>query len=146
MTKCGCGLVVLGALLLATCSPVQAYGPLNHLCVVDQNWKAIWTVVQRVGSPISEKEARELTFAGALAEDLGYYLTADKTLVLLTDSMHYVGTGDWVKMQLQDAIAQHDAGLFSFALGELWHYAAERMGHFYGTNVVAVEIADSGDL
>jgi len=67
-------------------------------------------------------------------------------LKLLTDSIHYVQTGDWVAMQLRDAAARHDAVLFSFALGELSHYAVDRMGHYYGTNVVAVVVARKQDV
>jgi hypothetical protein len=121
----------------------RAYGPLNHLCVAEQHWNDMWSMIQSVGS-ISEARAYQAALAGAMSDDLGYYFTGNKELQLLTDAVHYARTGEWVAHQLRDAQDAHNAELFAFALGELSHYSADRMGHFYGTNVVVVQLTPNG--
>ncbi len=94
------------AVLVVSCSPLWSYGPLNHLCVVNRNWKIMWKLIEPIGY-ISENEARRAAFAGALVDDVGYYpVPGSETLKLLTDTMHYTQTGDWVAMQLRDAKAK----------------------------------------
>jgi hypothetical protein len=82
--------------------------------------------------------------AGALSDDLGYYFTWDDGLNTLTDFTHYVRTGEWVEYLLQSA--QHDPLRYAFALGVLSHYSVDRMGHYYGTNVVAAMVAGTDKL
>lgn len=133
-------LAILSVLFFS--SPSRAYGPLNHLCVVEQHWNELWPLIQKSG-PISDYEARQAVLAGAMADDLGYYFTGNADLTILTNAMHYARTGEWVALQLHDAATQKNALLFAFALGELSHYAADRKGHFYGTNVMAVQLANN---
>jgi hypothetical protein len=128
-------------LFLVNSNSAWAYGPLNHLCVANQNWKVSWTLIHAVDPKTSESAARQAFFAGAMADDLGYYpVPGAKDLKLLTDAMHYARTGDWVAQQLQDSAAAPNGVIFAFGLGELSHYAADRMGHYYGTNAVAVQV------
>jgi hypothetical protein len=136
-------LVLLLLALFFSASSARAYGPLNHLCVAEQHWNEMWSMIHNVGS-ISEAKAYQAALAGAMSDDLGYYFTGNKELELLTDAVHYAHTGEWVAHQLRDAQDRHDAQLFAFALGELSHYSADRMGHFYGTNVVVVQLTSNG--
>jgi hypothetical protein len=127
---------------MASGTSAWAYGPLNHLCVANRNWEATWALIQAVDPKTSKSAARQAFFAGAMADDLGYYpVPGAKDLKLLTDAMHYARTGEWVAVQLRLAAAAPNGDIFAFALGELAHYAADRMGHYYGTNAVAVRIA-----
>lgn len=100
----------------------------------------MWPLVRQVGT-INEHEARQAALAGAMADDLGYYFTGNEDLKLLTNAMHYARSGEWVAVELQDAASDKDPLMFAFALGQLSHYAADTMGHFYGTNVMAVRLA-----
>jgi hypothetical protein len=136
--------IVLGVFCTA---PLHAYGPMNHLCVVERRWSEMWPLIQQVGKAggISQGDARRAAFAGAMSDDLGYYFTSSDSLKLLTNAMHYAKSGDWVTEQLRDAERWQDPRYFAFALGELSHYAADRLGHFYGTNVMAVELAGNQD-
>ena len=141
--------LLLPAALLCAATQGWCYGPFNHLCVVNRHWDAILQQVHEVG-PIEDWRLRDAVFAGALADDLGYYpgMTA---LQDLTDMTHYVRPGEWVEyvlLQSQDTKLnpQDRALLYAFALGVLSHYAIDRMGHYYGTNVVAAEAAGTAGL
>jgi len=135
-------LLGLSALLLALAPSAWGYGPFNHLCVVDRNWSAIYPQIQAVG-PLDERRATDAVFAGAIADDLGYY-PLNSNLKDLTNQTHYVRTGEWVSFLLRDVNNQRPSSralAYAFALGVLSHYAADRMGHYYGTNVVAARLA-----
>ena len=138
--------LLVATLVLA--ASARAYGPFNHLCVVDRNWGSIYNQIQAVG-PLSEDKAVDAVFAGAIADDLGYYPFVRTTaLKELTNQMHYVRTGEWVDFLLRRARASGSSNPvdYAFALGVLSHYAVDRMGHYYGTNVVAVSLAHQGQL
>lgn len=147
LRPCGFSLQLLLATLVLAAS-AWAYGPFNHLCVVDRNWGSIYNQIQAVG-PLSEDKAVDAVFAGAIADDLGYYpLVRTPALKELTNQMHYVRTGEWVDFLLRRARASGSANPvdYAFALGVLSHYAVDRMGHHYGTNAVAVNLAHKDQL
>lgn len=132
---------------LCGASATKAYGPLNHLCVAAEAWPQTWSLIQKVDPRMNEASARADFFAGAMADDLGYYpVPGADQLKFLTDLMHYTRTGELVSTQLRDAAEVSDGTAFAFALGELSHYAADRMGHYYGTNMMAVEVANEQEL
>ena len=136
---------VLGVLaaLITSASPAWGYGPFNHLCVVDRNWDAIYKQVQAVGS-LNELEAMDAVFAGAIADDLGYYFLLNPDLKHLTNQTHYIRTGEVVDFLLRSARSPNNSNSaldYAFSLGVLSHYAIDRMGHYYGTNAVAVRLA-----
>src|SRR6266478_6422189 len=135
-------LLGLFAVVLASASGAWGYGPFNHLCVVDRNWSAIYAQIKAVG-PLDEWKAVDAVFAGAIADDLGYY-PLNSNLKDLTNQTHYIRTGEWVDFLLRSARNQNISSRavdYAFALGVLSHYAVDRMGHYYGTNVVAVRLA-----
>jgi hypothetical protein len=128
--------------LAVSASSAWCYGPFNHLCVVDRNWSAIYAQIEAVG-PLDETRAVDAVFAGAIADDLGYY-PLNSSLKDLTNQTHYIRTGEWVDFLLRYARSQHSSNHpldYAFALGVLSHYAVDRMGHYYGTNVVAARLA-----
>src|SRR5579872_1029986 len=111
-------------LMLANPAGLRGFGPLTHLCVAAQNWKLVRIQVQQLGRPANEQMIRESLFAGALADDLGYYYASDSQLVLLTNVFHYVRTGEFVDFLLGRARRSADPQLYAFALGVMSHYAA----------------------
>ena len=128
--------------LIGSASSAWGYGPFNHLCAADRNWPAIYKQIQAVG-PLDESRALDAFFAGAIADDLGYY-PFNSRLKDLTNQIHYIRTGEWVDFLLRSARSRpgsDKAVAYAFALGVLSHYAVDRMGHYYGTNVVAVTLA-----
>jgi len=142
MFRAACVLGVLVA-LITSASPAWGYGPFNHLCVVDRNWDAIYKQIQAVGS-LNELEAMDAVFAGAIADDLGYYPFLNPDLKHLTNQTHYIFTGELVDFLLRSARSPNNSKSaldYAFALGVLSHYAIDRMGHYYGTNAVAVSLA-----
>jgi hypothetical protein len=135
-------LLGLFVVVIASASSARGYGPFNHLCVVDRNWSAIYAQIKAVG-PLDESKAVDAVFAGAIADDLGYY-PLNSSLKDLTNQTHYIRTGEWVDFLLRSARNQNSSSRaldYAFALGVLSHYAVDRMGHYYGTNVVAVRLA-----
>jgi len=134
--------VRLIVVLVGLAASAWAYGPFNHLCVVDRNWDEIYKQIQAVG-PLAESNAVDAVFAGAIADDLGYY-PLNSSLKDLTNQVHYIRTGEWVDFLLRRARDGHSSNPavdYAFALGIMSHYAVDRMGHYYGTNVVAVALA-----
>jgi hypothetical protein len=128
--------------LIGSAPGAWGYGPFNHLCAADRNWPAIYKQIQAVG-PLDESRALDAVFAGAIADDLGYY-PFNSRLKDLTNQVHYIRTGEWVDFLLRSARSRpgsDKAVAYAFALGVLSHYAVDRMGHYYGTNVVAVSLA-----
>jgi hypothetical protein len=131
------------AALITSASPAWGYGPFNHLCVVDRNWDAIYKQIGAVGS-LNELEAMDAVFAGAITDDLGYYPFLNPDLKHLTNQTHYIRTGEFVDFLLRSARSPNNSNAaldYAFALGVLSHYAIDRMGHYYGTNAVAVRLA-----
>lgn len=142
MFRAACVLGVFAA-LITLASPAWGYGPFNHLCVVDRNWDAVYKQIRAVGQ-LNEVEAMDAVFAGAIADDLGYYYFLNPDLKHLTNQTHYIRTGAWVDFLLRSARSPRNSNSaldYAFALGVLSHYAIDRMGHYYGTNAVAVSLA-----
>jgi hypothetical protein len=142
MFRAACVLGVFAA-LITSASPAWGYGPFNHLCVVDRNWEAVYKQIRAVGQ-LNEVEAMDAVFAGAIADDLGYYYFLNPDLKHLTNQTHYIRTGEWVDFLLRSARSPQNSNSaldYAFALGVLSHYAIDRMGHYYGTNAVAVSLA-----
>src|SRR5438552_1178858 len=142
--------ILLAAVFLGLISrSAWCYGPLNHFCVVAQNWDDIRPLIERlVGHPLSateESDARRAALVGAFSLDLGYWPPSNQPQVLLTKASHYARTGEWAAFLLREAQNQKDPEAFAFALGALSHYAADRMGHYFGTNAAAVRLAHRED-
>jgi Zinc dependent phospholipase C len=146
LRRCRVFLQALVAILVLA-SSAWGYGPFNHLCVVDRNWGSLYKQIQAVG-PLSEDRAVDAVFAGAIADDLGYYHLGNPALKELTNQTHYIRPGEWVDFLLRRArnSGSSSAVDYAFALGVLSHYAVDRMGHYYGTNVVAVGLAHKQQL
>lgn len=132
--------------MLINPTKLPGFGPLTHLCVAAQNWQQVQEQARQLGGTPNEQMLREALFAGALADDLGYYYTSDSQLVFLTNLLHYVRTGEFVEFLIGRARQSRDPLLYAFSLGVMSHYAADRMGHYYGTNVVAARLAGTASL
>jgi hypothetical protein len=142
MFRAACILGVFAA-LITLASPAWGYGPFNHLCAVDRNWDAVYKQIRGVGQ-LNEVDAMDAVFAGAIADDLGYYPFLNPDLKHLTNQTHYIRTGEWADFLLRSARSPNNSWAavdYAFALGVLSQYAIDRMGHYYGTNAVAVRLA-----
>jgi hypothetical protein len=128
-------LAVTACAVLLPGRPVQAYGVLSHLALVDAAWEDALepAVERRFGVTLDENAAHEAhacAWGGALAQDLGYYPGGSRDLA---DMLHYVKAGAFVDALLAEAQTPCD---YAFALGALSHYLADSRGHALGVNRV----------
>jgi hypothetical protein len=114
--------------------PLQsgAYSVLTHEAIIDVSWdKTIKPLLLKKypGSTEAQlKDAHAYAYGGAVVPDMGYYPFGSK---LFTNLVHYVRTGDFVNALLDES---NDINEYSFALGVLCHYNADKYGHPIGTN------------
>jgi hypothetical protein len=120
--------------LFLTASPVQAYGTLSHLAIVDAAWEDTLVPVLRQRYPSLAGadliRAHAFAYGGALTQDMGYYPGGS---AMLSDLMHYVRSGDFVLALADEA---QDANEYAFALGARAHYLGDSEGHPLGVNRV----------
>jgi hypothetical protein len=126
--------LALALALFLTASPVQAYGVLSHLAIVDAAWEDTFVPALRRRYPALGPDeltrAHAFAYGGALAQDMGYYPGGSTAL---GDLMHYVRSGDFVTALADEA---RDANEYAFALGALAHYLGDSEGHPLGVNRV----------
>ena len=110
-----------------------AYSVLTHEAIIDAMWDvSIKPLLKQKFSNATEeqlKEAHAYAYGGAVAPDMGYYPFGSK---LFTNLVHYVRSGDFVMIMLQEAETLDE---YAFALGVLSHYNADDYGHPLGVNV-----------
>jgi Zinc dependent phospholipase C len=120
--------------LSAAATPAHAYGVLSHLALVDAAWDdALVPALRQRFSGVTAEElhrAHACAFGGALAQDMGYYPGGSRPL---SDLMHYVRSGDFVRALAEEAETPAEYG---FALGALAHYLGDSEGHPLGVNRV----------
>src|SRR5215469_14222638 len=124
---------ILGKLTLALavvviiCEPLTAVSVLAHEQMIDITWESdirpllIHRFPQATADQV--KRAHSFAYGGSVIQDMGYYPLGNQ---LFTNLLHYVRTGDFVLLMIQDA---RDINEYAFALGALSHYAADAWGH-----------------
>jgi hypothetical protein len=124
-------LVLAGGLTLFA-APSRAYSVLSHEAIVDAAWNTnIKPLLLKRFPNASEEELREAhgyAYGGAIIQDMGYYPHGS---MFFSDLAHYVRSGDFVHIMLQDS---KDVNEYAFALGAMAHYAADNDGHRLGVN------------
>lgn len=113
-------------------STSKAYSVLTHEALIDVSWDKfiVPLLKQRFpgATPEQLKEAHAYAYGGAVAPDMGYYPFGSS---LFTNLVHYVRSGDFVESLLREA---QDINEYSFSIGVLCHYNADKYGHQLGTN------------
>jgi hypothetical protein len=127
--------VLVCAGLFLTCAlPCRAYSVLTHEAIIDALWKtSIVPLLKKQYPNTTEAQLREahgFAYGGAMMPDMGYSPFGSK---FFTNLVHYVRSGDFITMLLQDANTLNE---YAFALGALSHYNADKYGHALGTNRV----------
>lgn len=132
-------------ILLALCSVLnhipsaQALAPTGHIRVYAQNWNQladIYKLKARV-----DKFSFLAFVSGTIISDIGYLVPTRSDF---TEAVHYVRTGDFVNVLLDEsergclrgATPDERARLRIFAVGVATHYWTDRIGHDYVTNVL----------
>src|SRR5471030_94158 len=122
-------LVIFFQLSMVTC---KAYSVLTHEAIIDASWeKFIVPLLLKKypgATPEQLKEAHAYAYGGAVTPDIGYYPFGSS---LFTNLVHYVRSGDFVEALLSES---QDINEYSFSLGMLCHYNADRYGHLLATN------------
>jgi hypothetical protein len=72
--------------------------------------------------------ARAYAYGGSVIQDLGYYPFGSR---FFTNLLHYVKTGEFVRVMLRDA---RNVDEYAFAIGALCHYASDAEGHALAVN------------
>ena len=128
---------LLFLLFLFATTLCPAYSVLTHEEIVDLLWKdQIQPLLKRRFPNATEEEllkAHAFAYGGCLVQDMGYYPFGNK---LFSDLLHYVRSGDFVIILLQES---SDLNEYAFALGALSHYAADNSGHPTINRVVTIE-------
>ena len=126
-------MLLMLALLLATCRPAVAYSLLTHEQLIDLAWKdsIVPLLLSRYPglSPRQLDQARAYAYGGCVIQDIGYYPFGDASFSNLT---HYVRSGDFVVSLFRNA---HNANELAFAIGALSHYVGDSIGHSQATNI-----------
>jgi len=131
-------LTIAVACCAAVCCPQgRAYSVLTHEQVVDLAWEEQIQPMLRDKFPDATAEdlrhAHAFAYGGSLVQDMGYYPFGKK---YFSDLLHYVRTGDFVEVLLDEA---QDINEYAFALGALAHYSSDNVGHPMVNKVVAIE-------
>lgn len=110
----------------------HAYSLLTHEALIDVNWNDVMMPALRSRYPATPDSTlnacHAYAYGGAILPDMGY---SPMGVPLFSDLVHYVRTGDFVTTLLQEARTPQE---YSFALGTLAHYHADRYGHPIGVN------------
>lgn len=111
----------------------NAYALLTHEELIDLNWQnsIVPLLLSRYPNlrPAQLEEARAYAYGGCVIQDMGYYPYGDKTFSNLT---HYVRSGDFVVNLFRSA---NNADELAFAVGALFHYVGDSIGHSEATNL-----------
>ncbi|MDQ2774924.1 MAG: zinc dependent phospholipase C family protein, partial [Acidobacteriota bacterium] len=137
LTRFLCRTIPLWLCLLAA-RPAQPYSVLSHEALVDALWAtAIRPVLLRKFPDSTReqlKEAHGYAYGGAVIQDMGFYPHGNG---YFSDLTHYVRPADFIQALLGDARTLNE---LAFALGALSHYAADCLGHRYGTNIAEPQL------
>ncbi len=129
--------VVSVLVFLGLASNGHGYSVLTHEQIVDLLWnpQIRSLLLQRFPDADEEQLRRAHAFAygGSVMQDMGYYPFGNK---YFSDLVHYVRSGDFVRILLKDS---SDLNEYAFALGALAHYASDNSGHPVINEVVAIE-------
>jgi hypothetical protein len=112
--------------LLPGSSQVHAYSVLAHEAIIDSAWDKIQSLLRQRfpnATPDELRAAHGYAYGGSLIQDLGYYPHGSH---FFSDLTHYVRSGEFVRVLLQDS---QDLNEYAFALGALAHYSADDEGH-----------------
>jgi hypothetical protein len=124
-------------LFLSATHLCPAYSVLTHEEIVDLLWKdQIQPLLKKRFPKATEEDLRKAhayAYGGSLVQDMGYYPFGNK---FFSDLVHYVRSGDFVVIMIQEA---SDLNEYAFALGALSHYAADNSGHPTINRVVTIE-------
>jgi hypothetical protein len=127
-------LFVLCALQVPACN---AYSVLTHEEIIDLQWnqaiKPLLLARYPNATPDDLLKAHAYAYGGSVIQDVGYYPFGNH---VFSDFAHYVRTGDFVRIMLDDA---QDLNEFAFALGALSHYVSDINGHPYINLAVGIE-------
>lgn len=125
------------AVIVASCSPLNAYSVLTHEQIVDLAWqdRIQPMLLMRFPNTTSDQLRRAHAFAygGSVVQDMGYYPFGKK---YFSDLVHYVRSGDFVANLIQES---SDVNEYAFALGALAHYSSDNMGHPTINRAVALD-------
>lgn len=127
-----CAMLAAATLFLTCPAPSAAYSVLSHEAIIDAAWDTNIKPLLLKRFPDSTQdelhEAHGYAYGGAIIQDMGYYPHGS---LFFSDLAHYVRSGDFVRIMLQDS---KDLDEYAFALGAMAHYAADIDGHSLGTN------------
>jgi hypothetical protein len=123
-------LILLNLVVLVP--PSDAYSVLTHEALIDSAWDVAIkpALLKRFPASTSEdlKNAHAFAYGGSIIQDMGYYPFGSK---FFSDLVHYVRSGDFVTVLIQDS---QDLDEYAFALGALAHYCADNNGHRLAVN------------
>ncbi|WP_374950229.1 zinc dependent phospholipase C family protein [Mucilaginibacter sp.] len=124
-------LVVTFTFILASVTS-KAYSLLAHEAIIDASWKEVLIPMLKQKYPNATREellkAHSYAYGGSIVSDMGYMPFGNG---FFTDLVHYVRSGDFVEALIRDA---QNLNEYSFALGALSHYMADKYGHSMSTN------------
>ncbi len=120
-------------LFVLICPPrAEAYAVLSHQAIIDATWETHLKPLLKKRYPLATEEqlsgAQAYAYGGAIIQDMGYYPYGSR---FFSDLTHYVQSGEFIEIMLQDA---QNLDEYAFALGALAHYAADIDGHRMATN------------
>lgn len=111
----------------------KAYSVLAHEAIIDASWKPVLLPLLVEKYPNATREelimAHSYAYGGSIVADMGYMPFGNG---FFTDLLHYVRSGDFITNLLADA---QNLNEYSFALGALSHYMADKYGHSLSTNL-----------
>jgi Zinc dependent phospholipase C len=124
--------VCLTIVVLTFPAPIHAYAVLSHEAIIDATWEThIKPLLLKKFPQATEEDlsrAQAYAYGGAIIQDMGYYPYGSP---FFSDLTHYVRSGDFIQALLRNA---KDLDEYAFAVGALSHYAADNIGHRFGTN------------
>jgi len=127
-----CAVMLALSIFLGWPAQGEAYAVLAHEALIDSAWDTSIRplLLKRFPHSTGEeiKEAHGYAYGGAIIQDLGYYPHGSH---FFSDLTHYVQSGDFILALLHDST---DVDGYAFALGALYHYAADNDGHLIAVN------------
>ena len=134
MTASGFYKLLITIIIFIICRPLPSlsYALLSHEAIIDASWdKSIVPLLKHKYPNVTEEElkkAHTYAYGGAIIPDIGYFPMGS---ILFSNLVHYVRSGDFITGLLEES---RNLNEYSFALGVLCHYEADRYGHPLGTN------------
>ena len=123
---------IIAVLLVFSSLKTKAYSILAHEAIIDLAWKDNIVPLLLKKHPNATRDdlllAHSYAYGGSIVADMGYMPFGNG---FFTDLLHYVRSGDFIENLISDA---RDLNEYSFALGALSHYMADKYGHAMSTN------------